>query len=250
MMRAGSRVTPGRPAVRPGRHLGGHDRHRRRGDRGRRRTAGSAPRPLVGHPTRRRGRAAGRARPTRRSRACGGSTCRSRFDEFAVVLIIQEEPDGYRHPQRLHPGLDGRPGRAARLAAGRRSTTPPAPGRPTGASITCTTARRQAGAARGRVAAAGADPRRRRVRRRPGLEPRQWKGAGFTERVTYDMTDPAVAGRVMFGVIDHVGRAVWREEGKEPPRAGGSSSTAPSAATTPAASPTGSPSHPAPGRTP
>ena len=35
-----------------------------------------------------------------------------------------------------------------------------------------------------------------------------WKGPGFTERVTYDMTDPDVAGRVMFGVIDHVGRAV------------------------------------------
>ena len=35
-----------------------------------------------------------------------------------------------------------------------------------------------------------------------------WKGSGFTERVTYDLNDPDVAGRVMFGVIDHVGRAV------------------------------------------
>ena len=35
-----------------------------------------------------------------------------------------------------------------------------------------------------------------------------WKGPDFTERLTYDLTDPAVAGRVMFGVIDHVGRAV------------------------------------------
>ncbi|MGA5463817.1 hypothetical protein [Mycobacterium sp. NPDC050041] len=34
-----------------------------------------------------------------------------------------------------------------------------------------------------------------------------WKGDKFTERLTYDMTDPAVSGRAMFGVIDHVGRA-------------------------------------------
>ncbi|WP_231123590.1 hypothetical protein [Nocardioides sambongensis] len=35
-----------------------------------------------------------------------------------------------------------------------------------------------------------------------------WKGPEFTERRTYDLADPAVAGRVMFGVIDHVGHAV------------------------------------------
>ena len=35
-----------------------------------------------------------------------------------------------------------------------------------------------------------------------------WKGPAFTERRTYDLTAPEVAGRVMFGVIDHVGRAV------------------------------------------
>jgi hypothetical protein len=41
-----------------------------------------------------------------------------------------------------------------------------------------------------------------------------WKGEKFTERLTYDMTDPAVNGRSMFGVIDHVGRAVCTEGGK------------------------------------
>ncbi|BBY43645.1 hypothetical protein [Mycolicibacterium celeriflavum] len=41
-----------------------------------------------------------------------------------------------------------------------------------------------------------------------------WKGDKFTERLTYDMTDPAVNGRAMFGVIDHVGRAVCREGGR------------------------------------
>lgn len=34
-----------------------------------------------------------------------------------------------------------------------------------------------------------------------------WKGEKFTERIDYDLSDPSVAGRAMFGVIDHVGRA-------------------------------------------
>ena len=71
----------------------------------------------------------------------------------------------------------------------------------------------------------------------------QWKGAGFTERVTYDLTDESVAGRIMFGVIDHAARAICMT-GVDAPRALASSSTAPSAGTTPAASPTGSPSPP------
>lgn len=43
-----------------------------------------------------------------------------------------------------------------------------------------------------------------------------WKGEKFTERRTYDMTDPAIIGRAGFGVIDHVGRAVCTE-GNDPP---------------------------------
>ena len=42
-----------------------------------------------------------------------------------------------------------------------------------------------------------------------------WKGEGFTGRRTYDMTSPDVAGRIMFGVLDHVARAVVRESGAE-----------------------------------
>ena len=34
-----------------------------------------------------------------------------------------------------------------------------------------------------------------------------WKGENFTERVTYDLTDPNVVARAGFGVIDHYGRA-------------------------------------------
>ena len=40
-----------------------------------------------------------------------------------------------------------------------------------------------------------------------------WKGEKFTERVSYDMTDPAIIGRSGFGVIDHVGRALCLEGG-------------------------------------
>jgi hypothetical protein len=42
----------------------------------------------------------------------------------------------------------------------------------------------------------------------------QWKGRGWVEAATYDLTDPAVAGRIPFGVIDHVARAtLGGEEG-------------------------------------
>jgi hypothetical protein len=44
----------------------------------------------------------------------------------------------------------------------------------------------------------------------------QWRGEAWSERVTYDMTDPQIAGRVAFGLTDNVGRAVWREVGQEP----------------------------------
>lgn len=41
----------------------------------------------------------------------------------------------------------------------------------------------------------------------------QWRGRGWTEVVEHDLTDPAVAGRVPFGVVDHVARAVWHDDG-------------------------------------
>ena len=43
-----------------------------------------------------------------------------------------------------------------------------------------------------------------------------WKGEKFIERLTYDMTDPAIIARSGFGVIDHVGRAVCRDGDGEP----------------------------------
>ncbi len=35
----------------------------------------------------------------------------------------------------------------------------------------------------------------------------QWRGEGFVEGASYDLTDPAVAQRIPWGVIDHVARA-------------------------------------------
>ena len=43
-----------------------------------------------------------------------------------------------------------------------------------------------------------------------------WKGEKFVERLTYDMTDPAIIARSGFGVIDHVGRAVCRDGDGDP----------------------------------
>lgn len=129
------------------------------------------------------------------------------FDDFAVVLIIQEEPDGYRSLNDCHRVFpDGRveqlgwPVVSIRYAPGTRE--------PTGATIRCTTP--------------DGSPFVLEVESLLGVPIHigggyggdsdwthgVWKGEKFTERLTYSMSDPDVAGRVMFGVIDHVGRGV------------------------------------------
>lgn len=40
----------------------------------------------------------------------------------------------------------------------------------------------------------------------------QWRGRDWIEGLTVDLNDPAVAGRVPFGVIDHVGRGVLTDD--------------------------------------
>ncbi len=129
------------------------------------------------------------------------------FDDFSICLIIQEEPDGLRTLNDCTRVFkDGRveqlgwPRVKIHYASGTRI--------PTGASITLTT---PDGSLLGlevesRLAVPiavgggyGGDP---------DWGHGVWRGPDFSERVTYDMTDPAVDGRVMFGVIDHVGRGV------------------------------------------
>ncbi len=133
------------------------------------------------------------------------------FPDYAIVLIVQEEPDGYRSLNDCHRvWKDGRveqlgwPQVVVRYASGTRV--------PTGASISCSD---QHGKpvqleVESRLAVPlhvgggyGGDP---------DWTHGVWKGPGFVERRTYDLTDPDVAGRIMFGVIDHVGRATCSDQ--------------------------------------
>jgi hypothetical protein len=137
-----------------------------------------------------------------------------RFDDFCVVIIIQETPDGFRTLNDCtRVWKDGRveqlgwPRVEVRYTPGTRV--------PTGATITCQTPE-------------GKDLVLEVTSKLPvpihvgggyggdsdwthGV----WKGESFTERLTYDMSDPAVDGRVMFGVIDHVGHAVAHGPGAD-----------------------------------
>ena len=120
------------------------------------------------------------------------------FDDFAICLIIQEEPGRLPAPSTTAPGSGRTAGSSS--SAGRRIdiATPPAPGRrPT--RITCTTpdGKPVVLEVESRLAVPvhvgggyGGDP---------DWTHGAWKGDGFTERVTYDMDDQAVQGRFMFG---------------------------------------------------
>ncbi len=133
-----------------------------------------------------------------------------RFDEYAVILIVQEDPDGFRTLNDCtRVWQDGRveqlgwPRITVHYASGTRI--------PTGATVEATTP-------------TGA-PVQIEIESKLAVPIHlgggyggdadwihgMWKGPDFTERRTYHLTDPEVEGRVMFGVIDHVGRAVCRE---------------------------------------
>ncbi|WP_299565105.1 hypothetical protein [uncultured Mycolicibacterium sp.] len=135
------------------------------------------------------------------------------FDEFAIVLIIQEEPSGFRTLNDCtRIWRDGRveqlgwPRVQVHYASGTRI--------PHGATISASTP--------------DGTPVVFEVESKLAVPIHigggyggdadwlhgMWKGEKFVERLTYDMTDPAVSGRAMFGVIDHVGRAVCTEGGR------------------------------------
>jgi hypothetical protein len=111
--------------------------------------------------------------------------------------------------QRLHADLARRPGRATRLAAGED----PLPLRHPHSDR-----RHHRGHRRRRRRCASMWSRSCRCRSTSAAATAAtrdwihgvWKGEKFTERLTYDMTDPAIIGRSGFGVIDHVGRGVPR----------------------------------------
>jgi hypothetical protein len=129
------------------------------------------------------------------------------FDDFSIVLIIQEEPSGFRSLNDCtRVWKDGRveqlgwPRVKIHYTSGTRI--------PTGATIDTTTS---AGALL-RFDVESKLPVPIHVGGGYGGDSDwihgTWKGDKFTERLTYDMTDPAIIGRAGFGVIDHVGRAV------------------------------------------
>ena len=134
-----------------------------------------------------------------------------RFEEYAVVLIVQEDPSGFRTLNDCNRiWRDGRveqlgwPQVQVRYAPGTRT--------PTGAHIACT-------APDGKPVVLEVDSLLAvplHVGGGYGGDPDwthgQWKGPDFVERRSYRMDDEAVQGRLMFGCVDHVGRAVCHDD--------------------------------------
>jgi hypothetical protein len=132
-----------------------------------------------------------------------------RFEEFALVVILQEEPDGHRvmneavrvwpvstgrRPEQLGwPEIDVRYQSGTRLPTGATLTLTERGGKQLTLEVetlgfyalTCGTGY-------------GGDPH---------WSHGTWKGASWIERVDYDMNDPAVTAGLPFGLIDHVARA-------------------------------------------
>jgi hypothetical protein len=129
-----------------------------------------------------------------------------RFDEFALIVIIQESPDGYRtlnDARRVF--ADGRveqlgwPRVELDYTSGTRI--------PERARINLTTPKGDSllvevesllGVPLHIGGGYGPDP---------DWTHGQWMGRDWSRADHYDLTDPAIAGRVPWGVIDHVGRA-------------------------------------------
>lgn len=128
-----------------------------------------------------------------------------RFDDFAVVVIAQEQPDGFRtlnDANRIWPD-----GRVEQLGWPRVDIRyRPGTRHPEHASIHCTTRDGQplridvdtlTFVALNVGSGYGGDP---------DWGHGQWRGT-LRQGARYDLTDPQVTGRVAFSVVDHVARA-------------------------------------------
>jgi hypothetical protein len=137
------------------------------------------------------------------------------FEEFAMIIIIQEEPDGHRILNDCHRVWpDGRTeqlGWPLITTNYRSGTRTPLDGTisfrtPDGTDVV--------------VTMESLLPLVIHVGGGYGGDSDwthgQWRGEGWSERVTYDMTAADVVGRTPFGLTDSVGRATWREAGQEP----------------------------------
>jgi hypothetical protein len=132
--------------------------------------------------------------------------CPLRFDDFALVVIIQESPDGYRtlnDARRVFADgrveqlgwprveIDYRPGTRHPERARLHLTTPA--GEPLLVEVeTQTFVALHVGCGY------GGDPEWVHGR---------WQGRGWSAASSYDFADPAIQGRVPWGVSDHVARA-------------------------------------------
>ncbi|MFT4126091.1 MAG: hypothetical protein QM662_07650 [Gordonia sp. (in: high G+C Gram-positive bacteria)] len=132
------------------------------------------------------------------------------FDDFQLVLIVQESPDGRRTLNDCsRVWKDGRVEQLGwpRFTMHYRSGTRI----PRGATISAT----NSAGMPVQIAVSSLQAAPLHVGGGYGGDPDwshgRWKGTDFVERRDYDLADPAVAGRVPFGVIDHVGHAVIRE---------------------------------------
>lgn len=124
------------------------------------------------------------------------------FDDFAVVVILQEEPDGFRSlNDATRIWKDGR----VEQLGWPRVELEYAPGTriPTRARLSCTDSA-------GKPVAIEVEPRTSialHVGAGYGGDPDwthgQWRGEGFVERSDYDLTSQQIQDRLAFGVIDH-----------------------------------------------
>ena len=129
-----------------------------------------------------------------------------RFDDFAVIVICQESPDGFRtlnDATRVWPH-----GRVEQLGWPEIDITySPGTRHPESATLHLRDADRKD--VRIDVTTLGFVPLH--IGGGYGGDPDwshgRWMGRGWAEGSTYDLTDPAVAGRTPFGVCDHVARA-------------------------------------------
>ncbi|MGD0084808.1 MAG: hypothetical protein ABSD78_16680 [Acidimicrobiales bacterium] len=131
-----------------------------------------------------------------------------RFEEYAIVVIAEEDGDGTRttaEAVRVWPAESGRPPEQlgwADIDVHYRSGTR----MPTGATITMT---KRGAPVVVEIEALGhvllnAGPG---YNGDPGWRHGWWRGKDSAVRVDADLDDPALAGQLAFGVIDHVARA-------------------------------------------
>ena len=129
-----------------------------------------------------------------------------RFEEFAIVVIVQEQPDGWRTlNDAVRVWADGRTEQlgwprvdisyrsGTRLPVSARLHLTTQDGKPLTVEVdTGTFIALHVGAGY------GGDP---------DWSHGRWQGPAWSSSSVYDLTDPAVAGRIPFGVIDHVAHA-------------------------------------------